>query len=302
MKAAVCTRYGPPEVVKIEERPKPIPKDNEILIRVYTTTVSSGDIRIRSANVPALYKPMMLLLYGINKPRKPVLGTELSGRVAAVGKNVTAFKEGDAVFAMTGMNFGAHTEYVVLPEDGNIAPKPENINYEQAAAISFGGISALHFLRKGQVQQGKKILIYGASGSVGTSAVQLAKHFGAHVTGVCSDDNAQLVKSLGADCTIDYAVEDFRTHGTRYDMIFDAVGKISKSSCKNNLTPNGKFVTVETGVARESAEDMRFLGQLVQSDKFKPIIDRTYALEHIVDAHAYVDIGHKRGNVVIRVS
>jgi len=302
MKAAICTRYGPPEVVKIEERPKPSPKNHEVLIRIHSTTVSSGDIRVRSANVPALYQPMLRLMFGIHKPRKSVLGTELSGRVEAIGKNVTTFKEGDSVFAMTGMHFGAHAEYVAMPQDGPLAHKPDNINYEQAAAISFGGTSALHFLRKGNLQKGQKILIYGASGSVGTSAVQLAKHFGAEVTCVCSHDNAQLVKSLGADATMDYSVEDFRTQSTQYDLIFDAVGKISKSSCKNNLSPNGKFVTVEGGMARESAKDMRFLGQLVQDKQFKPIIDRTYPLEHIVDAHAYVDIGHKKGNVVVRVS
>ena len=297
MKAAVCKRYGPPEMVKIEQRPKPVPRDNEILIRIHATTVSSGDCRVRSANVPAL----SMLVLGIGKPRKSVLGTELSGQVEAVGKKVTTLKEGDAVFAMTGMKFGAHAEYVALPEDGPLAPKPDNLSHEQAAALSFGGTSALHFLRKAKLQQGQKILIYGASGSVGTSAVQLAKHFGAEVTGVCSDDNAELVKSLGADFIIDYAAEDFRTQDKQYDVIFDAVGKISKSSCKHNLSPNGKFVTVESGMATERAEDLYFLGQLVRSGTFKPIIDKTFPLEQIVDAHAYVDIGHKKGNVVIRV-
>ena len=301
MKAAVCTRYGPPEVVRIEEWPKPIPKNNEILIRIHATTVSSGDARIRSGNVPALYKPVLMLIFGVDKPRKP-LGTELSGQVVAVGKNVTSFQEGDDVFAMTGMKLGAHAEYIALPERGALAPKPDNISHEEAAALSFGGTSALHFLRKGRLQRGQKVLIYGASGSVGTSAVQLAKkYFGAQVTAVCSDDNAKLVKSLGADFSIDYSTQDFRTQKTTYDLLFDAVGKISKSSCRKNLSPNGTFVTVESGVASESAQDMRLLGELVQSGQFKPVVDRIYPLEQIVEAHAYVDIGHKKGNVVIRV-
>jgi len=299
MRAAVCTRYGPPEVVKIEKRPKPVPKDNEILIRIHATTVASGDCRIRSANVPALH---LLLMLGISKPRKPVLGTELSGQVEALGKKVSLFKKGDAVFALTGMKLGAHAEYIAFPENGPLAPKPENLSYEQAAAISFGGTAALHFLRKGKLQPGQKILIYGASGSVGTSAVQLAKHFGAEVTSVCSEDNAKLVKSLGADFIIDYSVEDFRTQSKQYELIFDAVGKLSKSSCKNNLSPNGKFVTVEEGMTSERVEDMRLLGELAKNGTFKPVIDRTYPLEHIVEAYAYVDIGHKTGNVVIRVS
>ncbi|MCL2177918.1 MAG: NAD(P)-dependent alcohol dehydrogenase [Proteobacteria bacterium] len=304
MKAAICTRYGPPEGVKIENRPKPKPKDNEVLVRVHAATVSSGDCRVRSANVPAFYKPMMLLMFGFRKPRQPVLGTELSGQVEAVGKEVKSFKEGDAVFGMTGMKMGAHAEYIALPENGKngkLVPKPQNLSHEQAAAISFGGTSALHFLRKGNVQQGKKLLVYGASGAVGTSAVQLAKHFGAEVTGVCSGDNVELVHSLGADCVIDYSVEDFRCQTQQYDIVFDAVGRLSKSSCKNTLSPGGKFITVSGSLASERIEDMQLLKQLAQNGQFMPVIDRTYPLEQIVDAYAYADIGHKKGNVVIAI-
>jgi len=299
IKVAACTQYGPPENVKIEQRPKPIPKDNEILVRVHAATVSSGDCRVRSANVPPLYKPMLMLAVGFKKPRQPVLGAELSGQVEAVGKNVKKFREGEAVFSMLGMKMGAHAEYVVLPENGKIVPKPQNLSYVQAAAMCFGGTSALHFLRKGNVQKGKKLLVYGASGSVGTSAVQLGKHFGAEVTGVCSGENAKLVQSLGADHVLDYSVEDFRQQSRQYDIVFDAVGKLSKSSCKNTLSPGGTFVTVNGPMASVRLEDLQLLKQLAEDGQFMPVIDRTYPLEHIVDAYAYVDIGHKKGNVVI---
>jgi NADPH:quinone reductase-like Zn-dependent oxidoreductase len=298
MKAAICTKYGPPEVVKIEERPKPSPKDNEILVRVRATTVASGDCRVRGADVPALFKPMLWLVVGVGKPRQPIFGTELSGEVEAVGKNVTAFKIGDSVFAMTGMKMGAHAEYITLPEKGTVVPKPSNITHEQAAAISFGGTTALHFIRKGNLQKGQRVLIYGASGAVGTSAVQLAKHFGVEVTGVCSGANMELVKSLGADRVIDYTAEDFRTKNERYDVIFDAVGKITKSSSKGVLASGGRYVTVNGGPASERIEDLRLLGELAQSGKYSPVIDRIYPIEQIVDAHAYVDTGRKKGNVV----
>jgi NADPH:quinone reductase-like Zn-dependent oxidoreductase len=301
MKVAICTEYGPPEVVRIEERPKPTPKDNEILIRVHATTVASGDCRVRGANVPSLYKLILSLIYGFGKPRQPIFGTELSGQVEAVGKNVTKFKEGDEVFAMTGFKMGAHSEYVTLPEKGSVVPKPGNISYEQAAAIAFGGTTALHFLRKGNLKESQKILIYGASGAVGTSAVQLAKYVSAEVTGVCSGANIELIKSLGADNVIDYTAEDFRAESAKYDVIFDAVGKITKSSCRGVLTTGGRYVSVNRGAAIERIEDLRALGMLVQSGKFTPVIDRIYPLEQIVDAYTYVDTGRKKGNVVITI-
>lgn len=299
MKAAICTRYGPPEVIKIEERLKPVLKDDSVLIRIKATTVSSGDCRVRNLDIPILYKPMMMLIYGISKPRQPIFGTELAGEVESVGKNVSKFKVGDSVFAMTGMKMGSHAEYIVLPESEKILLKPDNLSYEQAAAISFGGTAALHFFRKANLQKGQKILIYGASGSVGTSAVQLAKHFGAEVTAVCSGRNKTIVESLGADRVIEYTMEDFRTKGERYDVIFDAVGKITKTSCKYALEKNGKYITVSGGNATERIEDLRLLKEIAQDGKYMPVIDRTYPLVQIVEAYTYVDTGHKTGNVII---
>ena len=299
MRAAICTKYGPPDAVRIEERPRPIPKDDELLIRIHATTVASGDCRIRGSNVPPLYRLMLSLMFGVGKPRQPILGTELSGQIEAVGKNVTRFKPGDSVFAMTGMKMGGHAEYIALPEKGNVVHKPDGISFEQAAALSFGGTSALYFLRKANLQRGQTILIYGASGSVGTSAVQLARHMGARVTGVCSGANEELVRNLGADNVIDYTLTDFRAKDEKYDVIFDAVGKITRASCKDVLETNGQYVTVNKGMASERAEDLRLLAELAQSGAYLPVIDRVYPLEQIVDAHTHVDSGRKRGNVVI---
>jgi NADPH:quinone reductase and related Zn-dependent oxidoreductases len=302
MKAALCTKYGPPNVVKITEIEKPVPKDNEVLIRIYATTVASGDCRVRGRDFPKPLGLIMRLILGIRGPRRSVLGTELSGEIEAVGKNVDTFRPGDAVFAMTGMKFGAHAEYIVLPKNGKIISKPKNATYEQAAAITFGGTSAMHFLRKGRIQKGQRVLIYGASGAVGTYAVQLAKYFGAEVTGVCSTENVPLIKTLGADHTVDYKKEDFRNQEQRYDIIFDAVGKIKKRSCKNALTANGKFVTVASGPAAELMEDLILLKELIESNKIEPVIDRVYDLEQIVEAYEYVETGRKKGNVVIKIS
>ncbi len=299
MKAAICTAYGPPDVVKIEDRPIPVPKDDEVLIHVHAATVSSGDCRVRGLNIPALYKPIMALIYGVGKPRQAILGTELSGQVESVGKDVTTYRVGDSVFAMTGMKMGAHAEYIVLPENGKLMPKPNNISYEQAAAIAFGGTSALHFFRKADLKKGQRILIYGASGAVGTSAVQLAKHLGAEVTGVCSQRNLELVKSLGAAHVIDYTTKDFRSEGQQYDVIFDAVGKITKASCKHVLATNGKYITVSGGPASERLEDLQLLGDLADSGNYIPVIDKIYPLAQIVDAYTYVETGRKRGSVVI---
>lgn len=300
MKAMVCTKYGKPDVLQLQEVEKPIPKENEILIKIYATTVTSGDCRVRSFNSPLLLWLPMRIVLGLRKPRKSILGVELAGEVEDVGKNVTRFKKGDQLFAMTGMKFGGYAEYICLPEKGTIAVKPENVTYEEAASISFGGTTALHFFRKGTVQTGQKVLIYGASGAVGTAAVQLANYYGAEVTGVCSAKNRELVKSLGADHVIDYQNENFTEKQERYDLIFDAVGKITKNQCKTALALNGRFVSVEgQGIAKVQTKDLLLLKKLMEEGQIQSVIDRCYSLEQVPAAHEYVETGHKIGSVVV---
>ena len=301
MKAIIYTKTGPPEVLQLTEVDKPIPKDHEILIRVYASTVTSGDCGLRSFRFPFLFWFLLGRQYGVKRPKTPIPGSELAGEIESVGKDVVRFKEGDPVFASTGMRFGANAEYVCMPEEGVVATKPANLSYEEAAAVPFGALAALFFLRKGKLQSGQKVLVYGASGSVGSYAVQLGKVFGAEVTGVCSTTNLALVESLGADRVLDYMEEDFAQRGERYEVIFDAVGKRPLSSCRNALSPNGTYVTVTQGLAKDSPEDLLLLKELVEAGKLVPVIDRRYPLEQIAEAHRYVEEGHKKGNVVILV-
>jgi NADPH:quinone reductase-like Zn-dependent oxidoreductase len=302
MRAIVCTKYGPPNVLRLSEVDKPAPRDNEVLVKIYATTVTSSDCIVRGFKLPlSMWIPARIAL-GLRGPRKPILGVELAGEVEAIGKGVKRFRIGDRVFAFTGRGgFGAYAEYTCLPQDGLVAAIPAGVTYEEVAATTFACL-AWHFLRKGNVRKGHKVLVYGASGAAGTYAVQLAKYMGAEVTGVSSGANLELVRSLGADKAIDYTKADFTKNGELYDVIFDAVGKTSKSNCKNALAPNGTYVSINQGNPWPRVEDLVLLMGLVKTKQIRSVIDRRYSLEQIPEAHRYVEEGHKKGNVVVTVS
>lgn len=307
MKAIVCTGYGAPEVLQLRELQKPIPKPGEVLIKIHATAVTSSDCLVRSFNFHGAISIPVRLVLGITKPRHAVLGLVLAGEIESIGTSVRSFKVGDQVFGFEGFAFGAYAEYKCMAETGVLALKPSNLSYPEAAAIPYGGMLALHFLRKGRIRRGQRVLIYGASGAVGTSAVQLAKHFGAaHVTGVCSAANLELVRSLGANAVIDYTKDDFTKAAERYDLILIAVGNRvsppSPADCEKALTPGGAYVSVDQGRLKLLKQDLILLKQLVEAGELKPVIDRSYPLEEMVDAHRYVDQRHKRGNVVITIN
>jgi NADPH:quinone reductase-like Zn-dependent oxidoreductase len=299
MRAVLLTKSGSPDTLQLKKIKKPRPSEDEVLIKVYVTAVNSGDVNLRNFKSQFLFWLIMQIMYGLKKPKNLILGSALSGRVESVGDKVTRFKKGDEVFASSGMSFGANAEYVVIPETGTLALKPTNMSHEETAAVPFGALTALHFLKKAEIQQGQKVLINGASGSVGTFAVQLAKYFGTEVTGVCSTKNLDLVTSLVADRVIDYTKENFINRDEKYDIIFDVAGKSSASDTKNVLTPDGTFVTTKKGLAEESAEDLQFLKNLIEEGKLRSIIDKTFSIDQIFEAYSYAETGKKAGNIVI---
>lgn len=326
MKAIVWTKYGPPDVLQLQEVAKPTPKDNQVLIKICATTVTAGECDIRRLKLPVLFQLAMRLYVGLKKPKRiTILGQELAGEIEAVGKDVTRFRKGDQVFAWTGFGLGAYAEYACLPEKGVLTIKPSNITHEEAATLPVGGLEAVYFMRRGNIQSGQKVLINGASGSIGTFAIQLARYFGADVTGVVSTGKMDFIRSLGADHVIDYTKEDFTRNGQTYDVIFDVIGKSPFSRSIKALTPNGRYLIssprlsqrlLARWISRRSSkqviswadrsasairEDLDFLKELVEAGQLRPVIDRSYPLEQTAEAHRYVERGLKKGNIVITV-
>ncbi|MDC7998018.1 NAD(P)-dependent alcohol dehydrogenase [Gilvibacter sediminis] len=304
MKAAVYKKYGPPEVLQVKDVQKPTPKDDEILVKIHAATVTAGDVRLRSSDFPPLFWLPARLIFGLFKPKKNILGHELAGVVEAIGKNVTAFNIGDAVFGTTTMlNTGSHAEYVCLPQkwkNGVVGLKPENLTFQEAAALPVGAMTALYLLKKANLKSGQSVLIYGASGSVGSFAVQIANQRGASVKGVCSTSNFEMVKSLGASSLLDYKKEDYSQGNEKFDIVFDAVGKTTKSKAKKVLKDAGCFVTIKM-LTQEKDDHLELIKTMAEEGELKPFIDRSFKLDNIVKAHHYVDTGRKRGNVTIEI-
>ena len=310
MKAIICTKYGPPEVLQLREVEKPTPKDNEVLIKIYATAVTASDIFIRGSQIPIQFLIPMRLYIGLTKPRKSIIGLVLAGEIVSIGKDVKRFRIGDQVYGLTGFGLGAYAEYKCMKETdsthGCLAIKPVNISYEEATAAAYGGLLAFQYVEKGNIQRGQKVLIYGASGTSGTMAIQLANYLGARVTGVCSSTNLELVKSLGAEAVIDYTKVDTLDPGVQYDFMLDAAGKIKTSklkvACRKALAPKGKYVSIDDGKLMLDSKRLALIKELVEAGHIKPIVDRCFRFEEIVEAHRYVGKGHKKGGVAISIA
>jgi NADPH:quinone reductase-like Zn-dependent oxidoreductase len=309
MKAIVCTKYGPPEVLQLKEVEKPSPKNDEVCIKIHATAVTASDTYIRGYKLPLRFRIAMRLMLGLTKPRKPITGLVLAGEIESAGKDIKRFKPGDKVYGLTGFGLGAYAEYKCMKEtdstDGSLALKPANLSYEEATVAAYGGLLAFQFMDMGDVQPGQNVLIYGASGTTGTIAVQYARYLGAKVTGVCSATNLELVRSLGADEVIDYTSVDTIDKGVQYDFILDAVGKRKtskfKDACKKALAPGGKYASIDDAALLLDAKRLTRITELAEAGYLKPVIDKSYRLEEIAEAHRYVEKGHKKGGVVIKI-
>lgn len=305
MKAIVCTAWGPPEVLRVASVERPSARKGEVCIRIVATSVTASDCIARRLAAPWRYRLLARLLLGVRAPRRPIFGMVLAGEIESVGRNVSSFQPGDKVFGLSQWRAGCYAEYVCWRARGMIAQRPANLSYEEAVSLPYGGLLALHLLRRASIRSGERVLVYGASGAIGTASVQLAKHFGAHVTGVCSTKNLALVESLGAERVVDYTREDFTRGGERYHVILDAVGKRKSATAmlnaRNASAPGGRVLSIDDKFPRLRAEDLLLLKQLAESGALRPVIDRTYSLDEIVEAHRYVEEGHKRGNVIVTV-
>jgi len=304
MKAVICTKYGPPEVLQIQDVNKPTANENELLIKIIASAVNSGDVRVRSLDVKGFMKVIMRLALGVSKPRKPILGTVFSGVVESIGDKVSKFRVGDRVFGMTGFKFGTYAEYIAVNQNGNVIEMPNNATFEDAATIIFGGQTAIHFLDKAKIAQrpNAKILIIGATGSVGASAIQIAKHYNADITAVCSYEGQSLVRKLGVTNIVEYDKVDFTKQKDKFDIIFDAVGKTTKKECRNLLNENGVYKSVSSGYASETIQQLQLLKELLEKGELKAVIDKTFHMDEIIEAHRYVDTGRKKGNVVLIIN